>query len=115
MDFILRVRQIHRQRLCARGYARETEERKAKSVDRAGPDREMELDAHEGVNLFSDIGTRPIPPLFWREWTIAVMLPTERCLQCRLHFPDRITVSRIGSFSRQARLSVESGKEQKGR
>ena len=65
--------------------------------------------------IFGYRHTADTPSLFWREWTIAVMLPTERCLQCGLHFPDRITVPRIGSFSRQARLSVESGKEQKGR
>ena len=65
--------------------------------------------------IFGYRHTADTPSLFWREWTIAVMLPTERCLQCGLHFPDRITVPRIASFSRRARLSVESGKEQKGR
>ena len=41
------------------------------------------------------------------------MLPTERYLQCRLHFPVRITVPRIGSFYSRLVLASKAAKNRK--
>lgn len=41
------------------------------------------------------------------------MLPTERCLQCRLHFPDRITVPRLVLFRGGLVLASKAAKSRK--